>query len=148
MIVHQPGRGLSGGGFSSAPLDFREKSEIPDAVLSILTKNDEEDEKKVEKVMRCKQCDAAITRVKDRISRAEKHLHTFFNPAGIVYEIGCFRRAPGCNVDGQRSTDFSWFADYSWQISFCASCSKHLGWFFSGGDDSFFGLVVDRLRES
>lgn len=148
MIVHQPGFDLSGESFMSAPLVLRESGGKPRGVSSILTRNDEEDEKKAEKVLRCKQCDAAIAKAKDRISRAEKHLHTFFNPAGIVYEIGCFRRAPGCRVDGPRSTEFSWFADYSWQISFCSSCSKHLGWFFSGVDDTFFGLVVERLRES
>ncbi len=148
MISQPPGRDLSGHGFPSAPLTFREKSEKPQGVSSILTQSVEEDEKKAEKVLRCKQCDAAITRAKDRVSRAEKHLHTFFNPAGIVYEIGCFRRASGCHVEGVRSTEFSWFADYSWQISFCSSCSKHLGWFFSGRDDTFFGLIVDRLRES
>ena len=148
MIVHLPVWGLTGAGFSFFPLAFREKVAKPGAVSSILSQNDEEQEKQVQRVLRCKQCDAAIARAEDRISRAEKHLHTFFNPAGIVYEIGCFRQAPGCCVDERRSNEFSWFASYSWQISFCCSCSKHLGWFFSGSDDTFFGLVVERLTES
>ena len=132
MIVQPAGLGTPAGKVLRQPrCAFRESSGKPGGVSSILTQNDEEDEKKAEKVLRCKQCDAAIAKAKDRISRAEKHLHTFFNPAGIVYEIGCFRRAPGCHVDGPRSTEFSWFAGYSWQISFCSSCSKHLGWFFS-----------------
>lgn len=148
MIVHQPGGSFPEEEFFPLLLDLRENGAKTGAVSSILTKNDEKGEKKAERIMRCRQCDAAIAKVKDRISRAEKHLHTFFNPAGIVYEIGCFRKAQGCSVDGQRSNEFSWFSGYSWQISFCSSCSKHLGWFFSSADDTFFGLVVDRLTES
>ncbi|MEE4166279.1 MAG: cereblon family protein [Desulfocapsaceae bacterium] len=148
MTVCRAVRNFTGEGFSPVLLDFRENGAKSGSSTSILAQDREEYQEKGEGVLRCRQCDAAITKVEDRISRAEKHLHTFFNPAGIVYEIGCFRRAPGCHVEGARSSEFSWFAGYSWQISFCSSCSRHLGWFFSAADDTFFGLVVDRLTAS
>ena len=100
-----------------------------------------------EGILRCKQCEAGIAKDIDRVTRGGKHQHTFFNPAGIVYEIGCFQKATGCQVEGEMSREFSWFADYSWQIGFCRSCTNHLGWFFSSGDDTFYGLILNRLKE-
>jgi len=146
MLVHRLGRDLSRGDAMLAPMFFKEPGEKSVTGSSIVVDDQAEDEEKAERILLCKQCDAGIARDKDRLSRDGKHLHTFFNPAGIVYEIGCFRQAPGCAVDDLRSNEFSWFADYSWQISFCGACSKHLGWFFSSADDSFFGLIINRLR--
>lgn len=146
MLTHQPERDFSRDGSMVAQMVFRERGDKPATGSSILADDQAEHEEKAERVLLCKQCDAGIAKEKDRASRAGKHLHTFFNPAGIVYEIGCFSRASGCYVDGPLSNEFSWFADYSWQISFCGACSKHLGWFFSSGDDTFFGLIVNRLR--
>jgi hypothetical protein len=74
-------------------------------------------------------------------------LHTFFNPAGIVYEIGCFRNAPGCMTYGPPSLEFAWFSGYSWQVVCCRSCQEHLGWIFYA-DDEFFGLIINKLREN
>ena len=123
------------------------KGDKPSGSVSEVVEDETDFEEKEEGMLRCKACDAGIAKQADRISKGGKHLHTFFNPAGIVYEIGCFRRAPGCSKEGPSSREFSWFADYSWQISFCRSCTRHLGWFFSSGDDVFFGLIINRLKE-
>ena len=69
------------------------------------------------------------------------------NPAGIVYEIGCFRRAPGCLPFGPSSGEFAWFSGYIWQVVYCRGCQQHLGWMFSG-EDRFFGLIVNKLAEA
>lgn len=108
---------------------------------------DESDERqqKGERVLRCRRCNAPITTFKEQTSRDGQHRHTVFNPAGIVYEIGCFRQAPGCVAPGAASREFSWFAGYSWRVAFCALCLEHLGWYFSGGEAAFFGLIVNRL---
>ena len=127
-------------------LYFRQPSSPSDETGGLVEEDIEFDEKE-EGMLRCKQCEAGITKRGDQTTRAGKHQHTFFNPAGIVYEIGCFQRATGCLIEGEKSREFSWFADYSWQISFCRSCTTHLGWFFSSGDDTFFGLILNRLTE-
>ncbi len=98
-----------------------------------------------ERALRCRQCNAPITTLKERTSRDGQHHHTVFNPAGIVYEIGCFSQAPGCVAPGTASREFTWFAGYRWRVAFCALCLEHLGWYFSGGDAAFFGLIFNRL---
>lgn len=107
----------------------------------------DEREEYSERVLRCLLCTATITSPRERTSRNRQHLHTVFNPAGIVYEIGCFQKAPGCLVHGPTSRDFTWFAGYAWRVAFCAVCAEHLGWHFSTGEDAFFGLIVNRLTD-
>jgi hypothetical protein len=92
----------------------------------------------------CRACRHAVTREEERIAMGSAHRHTFANPSGIVFEIGCFRNAPGCAAVGPLSAEFTWFAGYSWQIGVCAACRLHLGWRFVGAD-RFFGLILDRL---
>lgn len=112
---------------------------------SVTTEKDEH-ESADQKALICKVCQLPITSSNESLEKGGKHLHTFFNPAGIVYEIGCFRRAPGCQVYGESSGEFAWFKGYSWQVAYCRSCQQHLGWMFSG-DDAFFGLIANKLIE-
>jgi len=94
----------------------------------------------------CRQCLRVITSPAERIEMQGAHQHTFANPHGIVYQIGCFRSAPGCGYAGQASDEFSWFKGYSWRIAVCGSCLFHLGWMFiSPGSESFNGLILDHL---
>ena len=132
---------------SSPPvaLDFREDQDGPGDSVDVLDADDTDQEQ--DKGLRCGACNFLITSVKEQCSRSGKNRHTFFNPAGIVYEIGCFKRAPGCLVYGPSSREFAWFEGYRWQISYCTECLEHLGWYFSSGDDAFFGLIVNRLVE-
>ena len=97
----------------------------------------------------CRQCHQAITRPDDRIAMQGSHRHTFANPHGIVFEIGCFRSVKGCGYAGAASDEFSWFAGYSWRVCVCTMCLTHLGWMFSllKGSDNFHGLILDRLIE-
>jgi len=101
-----------------------------------------------EEYILCRQCHQAITKPVDRIAMQGSHRHTFANPHGIVFEIGCFRSVKGCGYAGAASDDFSWFAGYSWRVCFCTMCLTHLGWMFSlKGSDIFHGLILDRLIE-
>ena len=96
----------------------------------------------------CRQCHQAITKPANRIVMQGSHRHTFANPHGVVFEIGCFRNAKGCSCAGPASDDFSWFAGFSWRVCFCTMCMTHLGWMFSlEGRDTFYGLILDRLIE-
>jgi hypothetical protein len=93
----------------------------------------------------CRQCGHHIT---DRDKACEvngSHDHTFFNPSGIVFQIGCYTWAPGCSVHGSATKEFSWFAGSSWRLALCSGCTSHLGWFFSSTDNSFFGLIFSKL---
>ena len=76
------------------------------------------------------------------------HRHTFANPHGIIFEIGCFKQASGCAAVGPPSAEFTWFAGYRWQPGLCVACLIHLGWVFSAaGGDGFHGLILERLIE-
>ena len=106
----------------------------------------DDSEKEQQRGLLCRHCRLLITTSKERLEKDGTHLHTFFNPAGIVYEIGCFRRAPGCLPFGPSSSEFAWFSGYFWQVVYCRGCQQHLGWMFSG-EDRFFGLIVNKLAE-
>ncbi len=96
----------------------------------------------------CRACGQAITRSAERVSVDGAHHHTFANPHGIVFEIGCFASAPGCGTAGPASDEFTWFAGYRWRVALCGGCLTHLGWRFAArGGHAFFGLIVERLIE-
>lgn len=97
----------------------------------------------------CRLCGAFITTDADRLRVSGSHVHRRTNPAGIEFEFGCFAEAPGGQVTGQPTTEFSWFAGHAWSFCLCARCAAHLGWHFEGGEPRpFFGLILDRLDEA
>jgi hypothetical protein len=105
-----------------------------------------EKEPDIDEYILCLQCLQVITSPAERIIMQGTHQHTFANPHGTVYQIGCFRSASGCRYAGQSSDEFSWFKGYSWRVAVCGSCLFHLGWLFiSPGSESFNGLILDHL---
>jgi hypothetical protein len=96
----------------------------------------------------CRQCLQRLTRPSERTSINGSHRHTFANPSGVVFEIGCFMMVRGCSFIGPPSYEFPWFAGHSWQIAICSTCQTHLGWLFQGqAGVQFCGLILDRLKE-
>jgi hypothetical protein len=95
----------------------------------------------------CKVCGRAVTGRDQEIAVHGSHAHTFFNPAGIVFELGCFVTAPGCYSTGEATSEFTWFAGYVWRFALCRRCNSHLGWFFETAESSFFGLILANLKE-
>ncbi len=90
-----------------------------------------------------------ITALFWRLAVAGSHQHVFANPHGHVFEIGCFTAAPGCAAVGLPTSDFSWFPGMIWQVAVCGACGRHLGWRYVQGDGGvFFGLILDRLRQT
>ncbi len=97
-------------------------------------------------VIVCRNCSHHVTYPDNRIQMNGRFLHTFANPLGHVFEIGCFNQAKGCIPVSLPSMEFTWFAGYAWQVGVCANCAGHLGWIFTSEGDRFFGLIVDKLN--
>ncbi|RTZ99919.1 MAG: hypothetical protein DSY89_07670 [Deltaproteobacteria bacterium] len=95
----------------------------------------------------CRACGRAITHERERMTVQGSHLHTFANPHGRVFEIGCFRTAAGCGYSGALTAEFTWFAGYQWKIAVCAGCLTHLGWLFVSAGSRFTGLILNRLAQ-
>jgi len=93
----------------------------------------------------CRYCGHRIVPAEAAMEVNGSHHHTFFNPAGIVFEIRCFSSAGGCIVTGEASREFTWFAGFSWRIALCSACLAHMGWYFGSGESSFFGLISTNL---
>ncbi len=101
---------------------------------------------KEERRVLCRECLHAVTREQDRTEVHGAHQHTFANPSGIVFTIGCFRSADGCGAAGSPTDEFTWFAGFSWRVAVCAACLAHLGWLFSSASGAnFWGLILDHL---
>lgn len=97
----------------------------------------------------CAQCRSLIALEPRRVEMSGSHTHTFTNPAGIVFQIGCFADAPGTTSIGGENSAFSWFPGFVWRIALCAACGEHLGWRFRSESSAthFFGLILDKLTE-
>ena len=96
----------------------------------------------------CARCKRFITHHSHIIEVNGSHHHVFQNPMGIEFELGCFSRAEGCVEIGPPTLDATWFMEYAWQVCLCTRCDFHLGWYYSCGDNSFYGLILDRLAYS
>ena len=96
----------------------------------------------------CAACSRLITSQDQRMPVSGAHAHTFRNPHGLVFKIGCFATAPGCGQVGEATEEWTWFPGYSWQLAVCMSCGSHLGWrYLSRAGDAFYGLILRQLAE-
>ncbi len=93
----------------------------------------------------CAQCGHHITEPVKQMMVDDAFRHVFANPHGHVFEIGCFSHARGCRSGSIPSLEFSWFRGFAWEIGVCQYCTTHLGWIFSSGSQTFYGLILDRL---
>jgi hypothetical protein len=130
----------------SMPSCYLLRIPLPGAQGESRAASEDKSDEKEEKAVRCAQCGHGITSPRERIDVQGMHRHTFFNPYGVIFEIGCFRAAPGCSYSGPATEEFSWFAGYGWRIAVCSACQAHLGWLYSAaGKGSFHGLILDNL---
>jgi hypothetical protein len=96
----------------------------------------------------CAACGQPITHESARIEMAGSHAHSFVNPDGLAFRIGCFGQAAGMRIVGESSSEASWFPGYRWQVEVCGRCRQQLGWLFRAGEARFHGLILDQLREA
>ena len=111
------------------------------------TSTREQSDKPLGRAILCAACSTQVSDTSQRIDVAGRHQHTFFNPAGIVYQVACFATAPGCRGIGPFSAEFTWFPGHRWQLGMCACCAEQLGWHFAG-DQSFTALIESRILEA
>ena len=95
----------------------------------------------------CAACGALVTRGRWRCHMDGSHQHRFSNPAGVVFDLVCFREAPGTLTVGEPTFEATWFSGYQWDYALCAGCQAHLGWRFAGAHEPpvFFGLIQPKL---
>ena len=97
-------------------------------------------------VIVCRACRQRITDTGEQCMAQGARDHTFCNPAGILYQVSCFRAAPGVGYRGSPTAEWSWFTGYRWRMAHCRGCGQHLGWLFQGrGGDVFHALIMQRL---
>ncbi|HSD25788.1 MAG TPA: cereblon family protein [Vicinamibacteria bacterium] len=96
----------------------------------------------------CALCRNLVTSRASAVSMNGSHAHTFANPHGFEFRIGCFADAPGCTDAGEESACWTWFPGFTWRVSLCRQCGEHLGWLFGSPDARFFGLILDRLVQA
>jgi hypothetical protein len=129
---------------------FREVPQDPSGImLGDATSNDAAEESFEERNgILCRQCRQVISSSSERIAVEGTHRHTFANPHGFIFHIGCFRSANGCSTIGPLTDEFTWFIGFQWRIAVCSMCLTHLGWLFvARRGESFNGLILDRLIE-
>lgn len=127
-------------------MDFRSAHEKPVSRVDSLIESEPSDRNPdAEEVLLCRKCFQIVTTSGERINVNGSHHHSFANPHGIVFEIGCFRAAPGCRYSEESSSEFTWFAGFRWKVAVCRSCLSHLGWLFVSSNSSFNGLILGNL---
>ncbi len=124
----------------------RERGDVFVLDKSVSKSGNKEDVKEKGSPILCGFCRAKITTVGQMIEVNGSYRHTFTNPHGKVFEIGCFSSAPGCISHGPATHDCTWFAGCSWRFSLCANCFAHIGWKYQSSlSGSFYGLVLVHL---
>lgn len=133
------------------PLPIQALQKLTDDQLEDLREQMSQEEEKDEdegSPIRCKFCGHKVTIREAAIHMKGQHQHTFSNPHGHIFDIGCFSSADGCVNQGVPTLEFTWFQGFSWRFALCAACHSHLGWFYqSGGEASFYGLILAHLVE-
>ena len=108
--------------------------------------SDDQAEAEEERLVLCRECLFPVTREEEQNEWGGSRQHTFANPSGIVFTIGCFNAAEGCAPVGPASEEFTWFPGFAWRVGVCRGCLAHLGWYFEASSGAaFWGLILDHL---
>jgi hypothetical protein len=131
---------------NAVPRMLKSSGSSPDSGTTI--KTEKKFGLKEDHIIICRECGNPVTSPDRIISVNDKHKHTFINPAGITYQIGCFSSAGGCIVYGEPVLEHTWFSGFAWNYCICSNCRVHLGWHFQNNDERFFGLILNLLADA
>lgn len=96
----------------------------------------------------CRACSSIVADARAKMEVSGAHVHTFINPAGLIFKVACYAAAPGTSPHGTPSTEWTWFPGYAWQAALCARCADHLGWSYRRpAPPSFVALILDKVIE-
>jgi hypothetical protein len=123
------------------------KAHAADAETSAIDKENPESKISNRRIL-CRFCGHTITHENEAAAVTGKHVHVFLNPAGILFEIACYKRADGCSKIGKYTDEYTWFPGYKWCIVICSSCRAHIGWRYVSGRSFFFGLITENILPS
>lgn len=140
--------GISGSADTSIPFTMKKTSLEERTIPLGDIKTDPAGKEEKEKTIICIFCGHVITFPDCIIEVNGSHLHTFRNPGGVVYRIGCFSGAVGCFDVSEPTVDFTWFPGFSWSISVCAHCKMHMGWNYRRDTGGFYGLILKNLTQN
>jgi len=100
----------------------------------------------------CMRCKAVITDKAELFSLSQKGpMSAYVNPGGHVHETVTFYKAKNLSLQGQSTTEYSWFPGYAWTVATCKSCHAHMGWKFNADKrglqpSKFWGLTRAALK--
>jgi hypothetical protein len=127
---------------------FKQSSFEEIELIEIGPETDNQEKTEREHLILCKFCGNHITSPKEIIEIGDNHSHTFSNPAGKTFIIGCFLTAIGCLNYGDSTTEYTWFPGFNWCYALCSGCHSHIGWFYKSNKNSFYGLILNSLAEN
>ncbi|WP_426416710.1 cereblon family protein [Aestuariirhabdus sp. LZHN29] len=93
----------------------------------------------------CIHCRQVLSDQQQLLAVKGAHEHYRINPAGVEFRFICLRQAEGCRIEGAPTREASWFSSHLWQCAHCTGCHTQLGWYFSGCEPAFFGLIKNKL---
>jgi hypothetical protein len=105
----------------------------------------DEEDRAEERWLLCKFCHQRITSEDKAIEINNRHCHTYNNPAGARFRIGCFSSATGCRPQSAPTEEYTWFKGFGWQVALCTNCLTQMGWYYQSAAASFYGLILDHL---
>ncbi|MCB1140917.1 MAG: hypothetical protein H7A24_06805 [Leptospiraceae bacterium] len=94
----------------------------------------------------CASCNTMISDVKFLLSLEGRSLHHFINPSGLRFSFYTFYYTKNTFEYGEPTEEHTWFSGYRWSFLLCEVCQSHLGWYYRNSDDSFFGLVDEKIK--
>ena len=127
---------------------FQKSSPGEPGIVKSSIKEEDRSKEKQKRFYICIYCSNLITSPSDVIEVDGSHHHTFINPAGISFHIGCFKTAQGCRTWGEPTREFTWFPGFSWSMAVCSHCYTHMGWLYQSGASSFYGLILENITEN
>lgn len=111
-------------------------------------KDDEKIKSERERLFLCRYCKNNITAPKYAIEIDGKYNHTFTNPVGKTFRIGCFSSANGCLNYSEHTLENTWFSGFAWCYAICSECRSHLGWYYEKRSENFYGLILENLIQN